>query len=61
MLSKLKANPRLFINLVVAVTGAATAFGFQLTGEQVAAITTVATALASVIVGDTIADREVTR
>lgn len=60
-MNKLKANPRLFINLVTAAVGMATAFGLQLTAEQVAAIMSLTVMVTSFIVGDTIEDREVTR
>lgn len=58
---KLKANPRLFINLVTAVVGAATAFGLKLSAEQVAAVMSLTVMATSFIVGDDIKDREVTR
>lgn len=57
MFDKIKANPRLFINLVTSAVAGAAAFGLQLTGEQVAAITTLTVAATSFLVGDSLAPK----
>lgn len=61
MIDKIKANPRLFITLVTSAATAAAAFGLKLTGEQVAAVTGLTVAATSFLVGDSMADRQVTK